>query len=127
MKKNLTDLYGLFMTQTKTAAIHHQHSVKVLVKVLVGQIAVIECPMIAVLHLYQQMVRVLAGPMIAVRHLYHQMVRVLAEVLIPKSIGFAVIAQLRGLLLFHPLPHANYKSRTSSKHPCSSRSHCYSF
>ena len=79
---NLTNLYGLFVTQMKTAAIHHQH----LVKVLVGQIAVIECPMIAA------------------RRLYHQMVRVLAGVLIPKSIGFAMIAQFRGLLLSHSLP-----------------------
>jgi len=56
----------------RTAAIHHQH----LVKVLVSQQAVIECPMIVV------------------GHLYHQMVRVLARVLILKSIGFAIIAQL---------------------------------
>jgi hypothetical protein len=76
VKKNLTNLFGLFVAQMRTAAVHYQHSVKV----LVGQIAVIECPIIAVYLLYHQMVRVLAG------------------VLIPKSIGFAMIAQLRGLL-----------------------------
>jgi hypothetical protein len=87
------------VTQRRIAVIHHQHSVKV----LAGQIAAIECPMIAVCHLY--LVKVLAGQiaatectMIAACHLYHQMVRVLAGVLNPKSIGFAMIAQLRALL-----------------------------
>jgi hypothetical protein len=83
--KNLTDLYRLFETQMTAVAIHHQH----LVKVLVDQIAVIECSMIAVCHLY------------------HLMVRVLAEVLIQKSIGFAMIAQLRGILLSQSLPPPN--------------------
>jgi hypothetical protein len=46
---------GLFVTQLRTAAIHHQHSVQV----LDHQIVVIECLMIAVCHLYQ-IVRVLA-------------------------------------------------------------------
>ena len=76
MKKNLTSLFGLFVTQLRTSIIHHQH----LVKVLVNQIAVIECPMKAIHHLHYQMVRVLTG------------------VLIPKSIRFMMIAQLRGLL-----------------------------
>ena len=84
MKKNLTNLYCLFVAQLRTAAIHYQHSMKV----LFGQRAVIECPTIALCHLY------------------HQMVRVLARELILKAIGFAMIAQLRGLLS-QPLPPPN--------------------
>ena len=75
MKENLTSLFGLFVTQLRTGIIHHQH----LVKVLVDQIAVIECPMKAVHHLHYQMMRVLAGVLIL-------------------SIGFVMIAQLGGLL-----------------------------